>query len=125
MIYPKLQEYMGVKNPFRVRVSIICPWTILPIFFLRLSFSAGNQFSSFKLIILSKSIKILPKHVHSNTREYHKCTYELEQQSIEHHRIYPLSMFDLDLGVTQNIAEYPLHNVAYAPATFEVATPNS
>ena len=29
--------------------------------------------------------------------------------------------FDLDLGVTRNVAQYPLHHVTYAPAKFEVA----
>ena len=35
--------------------------------------------------------------------------------------------FDLVLGVkvTQNIVQYPLHHVTYAPAKFEVATFNS
>ena len=32
------------------------------------------------------------------------------------------TVFDLDLGVTQNVAEYPLHHVTYAHAQFEVAT---
>ena len=34
--------------------------------------------------------------------------------------------FDIDLGVkvTQNIAQYPLHHVTYAPVKFEVATSN-
>ena len=37
------------------------------------------------------------------------------------------TLFDLDLGVkvTQNVAQYPLHHVTYAPAKFEVATSNS
>ena len=37
--------------------------------------------------------------------------------------------FDLDLGVgvkvDRNIAQYPLHQVTYAPAKFEVATSNA
>ena len=45
-------------------------------------------------------------------------------QSVVHHRIYPLFIFDLDLGVTQNIAEYPPHHVTYAPVKFEVAMSN-
>ena len=34
--------------------------------------------------------------------------------------------FDLDLGVkvTQNVTQYPLHQVIYASTKFEVATPN-
>ena len=34
--------------------------------------------------------------------------------------------FDLDLGVkvTQNVTQYPLHHVIYAPTKFEVATSN-
>ena len=34
--------------------------------------------------------------------------------------------FDLDLKVmvTQNVAQYPPHNVTYAPAKFAVATSN-
>ena len=34
--------------------------------------------------------------------------------------------FDIDLGVkvTQNIAQYPLHHVTYAPVKFEVAMSN-
>ena len=39
-----------------------------------------------------------------------------------HHRISPL--FTFDLGVTQNIAQYPLHHVPCAAAKFEVATSN-
>ena len=37
------------------------------------------------------------------------------------------TLFDLDLGVkiTQNVAQYPLHHVTYAPAKFPVATLNS
>ena len=30
-------------------------------------------------------------------------------------------IFDLELAVTQNIAQYPLHHVTYAPAKFIVA----
>ena len=41
-----------------------------------------------------------------------------------HHRIYPLFMFDRHLGVTQNIIQYPLHHMPYAPGKFEVATSN-
>ena len=41
-----------------------------------------------------------------------------------HHRIYSFFIFDLDLGVTQNIAQYPLHHVTYAPAKFEVTMSN-
>ena len=38
----------------------------------------------------------------------------------------PSFISDLDLGVkvTQNIAQYPLHHVTYAPAEFEVAMSN-
>ena len=32
--------------------------------------------------------------------------------------------FDLGLGVTQNIAQYPLHHVTYSTTKFEVATSN-
>ena len=32
--------------------------------------------------------------------------------------------FDLDLGVTRNVAQYPLHHVIYASTKFEVATSN-
>ena len=31
------------------------------------------------------------------------------------------TLFDLDLGVTQNVAQYPRH-VTYAPAKFDIAT---
>ena len=43
-----------------------------------------------------------------------------------HHRIYQLFIFNLELGikVTQNIAQYPLHNVTYAAVKFEVARSN-
>ena len=36
------------------------------------------------------------------------------------------SIFDLDLGgkVTQNVAQYPLHNVTYSATKFDVATSN-
>ena len=49
---------------------------------------------------------------------------KLEQQSLVHHGIYPLLIFYLDHGVTNNIAQYPLHHVTYAPAKFEVAMSN-
>ena len=42
-----------------------------------------------------------------------------------HHRIYPLFNFDLDLKVTQNIANYPLHHVTYAPVKFELLCPTN
>ena len=32
--------------------------------------------------------------------------------------------FDLGVKVTQNITQYPLHHVIYAPTKFEVATSN-
>ena len=36
------------------------------------------------------------------------------------------TIFDVDLGVkvTQNVAQYPLHHMTYAPAKFEVAFSN-
>ena len=34
-------------------------------------------------------------------------------------------IFDLNPGVTQNIAQCPLHHVTYAPAKFEVAMSNN
>ena len=49
-------------------------------------------------------------------------------RSTVHYRIYPFFfIFDLDLRVkvTQNIAQYLLHHVTYAPAKFEVAMSNS
>ena len=42
-----------------------------------------------------------------------------------HHRICPLFIFDLDLGVMQNITKFPLHHMIYAPAKFDVAMSNS
>ena len=37
------------------------------------------------------------------------------------------TLFDLYLGVkvTQNVVQYPPHHMTYAPAKFEVATPDS
>ena len=32
------------------------------------------------------------------------------------------SIFDLDLGVTQNVARYPLHHKTYSATKFDVAT---
>ena len=51
-----------------------------------------------------------------------KAKVELEQQLMVHHRI----TFDLYPGakVIQNVAQYLLHHVTYAPAKFEVATSN-
>ena len=34
------------------------------------------------------------------------------------------TLFDLDLKVTQNVTEYPLNHVTYAPAKFEFSTTN-
>ena len=43
-----------------------------------------------------------------------------------HHRKYPLFTYNLYPGVkvTQNVAQYLLHNVTYAPVKFEVAMSN-
>ena len=51
---------------------------------------------------------------------------KLEQQSMVHYCKYPLFTFDLYLGamVTQNVAQYPLQHVTYAPAKLEVAMSN-
>ena len=35
------------------------------------------------------------------------------------------TVFDLEVKVTQNVAQYHLHYVTYAPAKFEVAMTNS
>ena len=53
-----------------------------------------------------------------------KLNAKLEQQSMSHHRLYPLFMFDLDLGVLQKLTQYPLHHMTYAPGKFEVAMSN-
>ena len=45
-----------------------------------------------------------------------------------HHRKYiGFLTFDYDLGVkvTQHVSQHPQHYVTYAPAKFEVSTPNS
>ena len=41
-----------------------------------------------------------------------------------HHRIYPFFNLNLEVKVTQYVAQYPLHCVTYATAKFEVATSN-
>ena len=43
-----------------------------------------------------------------------------------HHRKYPLFTYNLYPGVkvTQNVAQYHLHNVTYAPVKFEVVMSN-
>ena len=43
----------------------------------------------------------------------------------EMHLEVNFSTFDLDLGVTLNVAQYSLHHVAYSPARFEVSMSNS
>ena len=53
--------------------------------------------------------------------------FELEQLSMVHHRKYPLFLpitFSLGVKVTQNEAQYLLHNVSYASVKFEVAMSN-
>ena len=35
------------------------------------------------------------------------------------------TFFDLDIKITRNVAQYPLHHVTYSPAKFDVATSNS
>ena len=35
------------------------------------------------------------------------------------------ALFDLEVEVTQNVAQYPLHHVTYVSAKFEVAISNS
>ena len=42
----------------------------------------------------------------------------------EEMRLQENTLFDLDLGVTQNVIQYPLHHVIYASEKFEVATSN-
>ena len=39
-----------------------------------------------------------------------------------HLQISTLFIYDLEVKVTQNITQYPLHHVTYAPAKFKVAT---
>ena len=34
------------------------------------------------------------------------------------------TLLDLDIKVTRNVAQYPLHYVTYAPAKFDAATSN-
>ena len=44
-----------------------------------------------------------------------------------HHRKYPLFLpitFTLGVKVTQNVAQYLLHNVTYAPVKFEIDMSN-
>ena len=50
----------------------------------------------------------------------------LEQKSIVHHRKYPFLTYNLYLGVkvTQNLAQYLVHNMACTPVRFEVAMSN-
>ena len=45
---------------------------------------------------------------------------------LQENTLYDLDLCVLDLlvKVTQNVAQYPLHHVTYAPAKFEVATKN-
>ena len=38
-------------------------------------------------------------------------------------RKYIICQLTIDVGVTRNVAKYPLHHVTYAPTKFEVATP--
>ena len=60
-----------------------------------------------------------------NKRPYNTVkTIWTRLQSMVHHCIYPLFIFDLDLGVVQNTAHHPLHHVTYAAAKFEVALSN-
>ena len=51
---------------------------------------------------------------------------KLEQQSMVHHRIYPLFNFELYLvvKVRPKMSQYLPHHMTYAPAKFEVATSN-
>ena len=45
----------------------------------------------------------------------------------EEMHVQEIVFFDLDLGVKAilNVAQYPLHHVAYSPAKFKVATTNT
>ena len=47
------------------------------------------------------------------------ATFEIVKEQMH---LQENTVFDLDLGVTQNVAEYPVHHVTYAHAQFEVAT---
>ena len=49
---------------------------------------------------------------------------KLLHQMVKKMHLQVNALFDLDLGVkvTQNVAQYPRHHVAYAPAKFDVAT---
>ena len=42
-----------------------------------------------------------------------------------HLQVNTLFDLELDIKVTQNIFQYPLHHVAYAPTKFEVAMYNT
>ena len=66
-------------------------------------------------------------HQFSFQHIFNNCTIiKLEQQSTVHHRKYPLFTCNIHLGVkvTQNVAQYLLHNVTYASVKFKVAMSN-
>ena len=69
-------------------------------------------------------IKFELQDLYSDCFHKMKLNAKLEQQSMVHHRLYPLFMFDLDLGVPQKNTQYPLHHMTYAPGKFEVAMSN-
>ena len=48
----------------------------------------------------------------------------LLQKVYEEMHLQENTLFDLDLGVTRNVTQFPLHHVIYAPTKFEVATSN-
>ena len=57
-----------------------------------------------------------------------KVTQEVAQYPL-HHVTYAPTKFEVDMSnlgnkVTQSVAQYPLHHSTYAPAKFEVATSN-
>ena len=57
----------------------------------------------------------------------HLQSLKLLRQTVEemHFQESTVSAFDLDLAVTQDVAQYPLHHVTYAPAKFLVASSHS
>ena len=60
---------------------------------------------------------VLPLHLQSLKM---LCSMVKEEEILQENYL----TLDLRLKLTQNVAHYPLHNVIYAPAKFEVATSN-
>ena len=79
--------------------------------------------SQIAIFYLPMSHKLLPSTLYIMPPMHLQNLKLLRQTANKKIHLQESTLFDL--GVSQNVAKYPLHHVTFAPAKFEVATSNN